>query len=477
MNNMTKISPNQLIDPQAQRIIEFLHEVGLPSDNIIASQSERAIIGETLPRYIETLAADIKRNARYLSTFVVGAGVGLFDYSLNAIWNEVVLDLRKKAILYGLDIFYDAAVGGGKNRDFYQSEDDLASIKDSVLLDTCRKVELISDTTYKKLQHILDMRNDIGISHPTNYTINAFELLGWLQTCVQDVLNDRPTEAALQVQGFIKNLRTYTDPLDSTTRKTIERRVSELPSHLCGNILRTVFGIYVAPDTDPAVRKNISVIAPSLWGSCLDEPKYKLGIVLEGYNTNLYKDKYILGQQFFEVVSGNPYRSLSERIIILNELITDLLDKHNAWDNFHHEPPVAANLCSYISDQSSIFPNLAERLFKTVLICRIGRGVTYNNGVSPRGKPYYELVLSLAGDTYAPMLMVLLTHYEIQGRLSNTICRTQVREALESVKKNVINQRLIECLDYLIENIERSAACITGAEFKRLSGNYISWVR
>jgi hypothetical protein len=58
--------------------------------------------------------------------------------------------------------------------------------------------------------HILDMRNDIGISHPTNYTINAFELLGWLQTCIQDVLNDRPTEAALQVQAFIQNLKTYT---------------------------------------------------------------------------------------------------------------------------------------------------------------------------------------------------------------------------------------------------------------------------
>jgi hypothetical protein len=49
-----------------------------------------------------------------------------------------------------------------------------------VLLDTCRKLELISDTTYKKLKHILDMRNDIGISHPTNYNINAFELLGYV---------------------------------------------------------------------------------------------------------------------------------------------------------------------------------------------------------------------------------------------------------------------------------------------------------
>ena len=64
---------------------------------------------------------------------MIGAGSGLFDYALNAIWNEVVIDLRKKAALYGLDIFFDAAAGGSKTREFYKTEDDLAALKDSVL--------------------------------------------------------------------------------------------------------------------------------------------------------------------------------------------------------------------------------------------------------------------------------------------------------------------------------------------------------
>ena len=198
----------QLVDPQAQIVVDFLRNMGLPHDNIIAAQDQRSIIGQNLPAYIDGLPKEVKQDARYLSKFVVGAGFGLFDYSLNAIWNEVVLDLHKKAITYGLEIFYNAAVGG-KAREFYQTEDDLRSIKDAVLLDTCRKLELISETTHKKLKHILDMRNDIGISHPTNYTINAFELLGWLTTCIQDVLNDRPTPAALQVQAFIQNLKQH----------------------------------------------------------------------------------------------------------------------------------------------------------------------------------------------------------------------------------------------------------------------------
>jgi hypothetical protein len=374
-----------------------------------------------------------------------------------------------------LDIFFDSAVGGSKAREYYQTEDDLASIKDSVLLDTCRKLELISDTTYKKLKHILDMRNDIGISHPNNYAINAFELLGWLQTCVSEVLNDNPTEAALQVQRFISNLRDQTAPLENTAVQGLANRFAQLPSHLCGSLLRTLFGIYVSADIDPAVRKNISLIAPALWVACKDDAKYKLGVVLEGYNVNLYRDKHALGEQFFGVVGGNPYRSQSERVIIVDELITDLRDKHNGWDNFHHEAPVAAQLYSYNPDQGSILENLAQRLFKTVLMCRIGNGVSYNEGVSPGGRRYYDAILALAADKYTPHVMVSLSEFEIRNRLGNATCRKHAKAALTIVKANVINQRLLECLDYLLVNIDTNQNCVTNAEFRKLSTGYIKW--
>jgi hypothetical protein len=472
---VTTIGPTSLLDPQAQRLVDFLRDIGLPHDNIMADPAERSIIANNLPDYLKSLSAEVKRDARYLSKFVIGAGSGLFDYALNAIWNEVVIDLRKKASLYGLDIFFDAAVGGSKTREFYKNEDDLAALKDSVLLDTSRKLELISDITYKKLKHILDMRNDIGISHPTNYNINAYELLGWLKTCVQDILDDQPTEAALQVQAFIANLKGHVAPLDLTNKQTIERRFAELPSHLCGSLLRTVFGIYVTPDTDPGVRKNIANLAPALWNACPDEPRYRLGIVLEGYNTNLYREKHSLGEQFFTVVSGNAYRSASERLVIIDTLLAELKEKHNGWDNFHHEAPVAANLCSYIPDQNAIFDNLAERLFKTVLLCRIGRGISYNNGVSPGGKRYYDAILNLSGDKFAPHIIAAFADYEILGQLGRTICRTQAKEALEAGRANVINQRLIECLTYLIDHIEANPSCATSVEFKRLSADCIRW--
>jgi hypothetical protein len=463
-----------LVDPQAQLVVEFLEKFGLPSENIIADQSERAIVGQNLPAYIDSLPPEIKRDARYLSKFVVGAGFGLFDYSLNAIWNEVVLDLRQKALSYGLEIFFDSAVGGDQ-RAFYRKEDDLASLKDSVLLDTCRKLELISNTTYKKLKHILDMRNDIGISHPTNYSINAFELMGWLQTCVQDVLNDRPTDAALQVQAFIANLRTYTHPLDEATLTTITGKLAELASHHLASVIQTTFGIYVSSDTDPQVRKNISLISPAIWANSSEEPKYKIGILLEGYNTNLHREKYDLGEEFLNVVGGNPYRTQGERAIKIDSLLDRLLVKHNEWDNFHHEGPVAASVSSYIQEQGDILVNNVEKLVKVILICRIGRNVQYNDGVSPRGKTYYDNMLSLLGDKYVPHVFVALMHFELQHNLGSESCRRKARESLVIIKSGVVNQRLNECLDYLIGEIEKTEKCVFDSKFKALSKSYVTW--
>lgn len=170
-----------LLVPDTTKFEQYLDYLGLPTENIIADISERGVIQNNLPAFIESLDPETKKNARYLSKFVAGAAIGLFDASLNYVWNEVVINLRQKCVMYGLDMFFDAAVGGSK-REFYNTEDDLSGLKDNTLINTCRKLELISEIVYTKLHHILTMRNDIGASHPNSYSINAYELLGWLQT-------------------------------------------------------------------------------------------------------------------------------------------------------------------------------------------------------------------------------------------------------------------------------------------------------
>ena len=84
---------------------EFLISVGLPSENIIASIEERENIMNMLPSLIQKLPSEQKRNATYLSRFVAGSTIGLFDAALNYVWDEVVVNLRRKITYYGIDIF------------------------------------------------------------------------------------------------------------------------------------------------------------------------------------------------------------------------------------------------------------------------------------------------------------------------------------------------------------------------------------
>jgi hypothetical protein len=185
--------------------------------------------------------------------------------------------------------------------------------------------------------------------------------------------------------------------------------------------------------------------------------------------------KYFEGEQFFQFVSGNPYRSPHERALIVDDLLDRLLAKHNGWDNFHHEAPVADSLASYISGQSDILPSYAEKLVKVVLMCRIGRGVSYCDGVSPRGKMYYDNLLTLLGDKYSHFAITALTHYEIQQKLESSLCRTQASLALDVIKQNIVNERLSECLDYLISRIEKNSRCVLNSDFKKLSAQCVKW--
>ncbi len=467
-------SPSKIIESQVQVITDFLSDLGLPSDNIIASNQEREVIGQTLPQYISNLPADLKQDARYLSKFVVGAGFGLFDYALNSIWNEVTLALRKKAIAYGLDIFFDASVGG-RMRDLYNTEEDLAGLKDNTLLNTCKKLELITETTYKKLAHILDMRNDIGISHPTNYTINAFELMGWFQTCIQDVLQDQPSESAIQVKAFIDNLKGLTNTIEDEIISKINAQLNTLASQHCSRILRTIFGMYVSDESDQILRKNISKLIPMVWSSSIDEVKYKLGIILEGYSNNLHTTKYEKGCDFFEIANGNKYRTSSERIINLENLSNELREAHFGWDNFYNEVPIIKTIMTYFEDSTDIPNEVAKNLIHTVLLCRLGKGIRYNRGVSPIGKSYYNDFFNLLKDDFIPLFIAELTTFDIQQKLSRPICMEHAISILSEIRKNIINERYIECVDYLIEEFPKTEKVIFNTQFKKLSDSFIEW--
>ncbi|HEM4090551.1 TPA: hypothetical protein U1W06_001559, partial [Streptococcus suis] len=182
----------------------YLEQYGLPTDNVIASESERQLMQKMLPQILENMPQEHKTNARYLSKFVAGAAIGLYDASLNFVWNEVMIKIYQKIIRYGVEIFFNSAVSES-DKELYKSEEDLPHLKDRVVLDHCKKLGLISQALYLRLTHILDMRNHVGASHPNDDQIRTSELLGWLQTCIDDVISEKVNTHAITVKSIIDN--------------------------------------------------------------------------------------------------------------------------------------------------------------------------------------------------------------------------------------------------------------------------------
>ena len=474
MSENLPVQVNQQLAIESVAFGKFLQQFGLPTDNIIATNEERMVVGANLPQLLANLPPEVKRDARYLSKFVGATAIGLFDAALNYVWNEVVLNLRKKAVLYGIDLFYDAAVGGAA-RSYYKDEDDLDGLKDSVLLDTCRKLELISDVVYTKLDHILTMRNEVAASHPNVASIGGFELLGWLQTCVKDVLLDKPSESAIRVRILVDNLKSMTAIIDDDTVARLSGELANLSTPHVQNLLITMFGMYVTPASDQVLRKNLSRLAKKVWECADEQVKRRIGTMIDGYRTNLQQDRLNHGIEFLTIVDGRMYETLPAKTVALDRVADRLEDAHEGYNNFYTEPPIMQEVFQFCRTSADIPSESLPKLTKVILRCRLGRGLSYCNGVSPGGSVLYDRFLGMLDDNGIAWCIISLTDPTVNAKLRDQICQGHLANVLSLLRKTAISERLQQMLDHLMRDVPKAYAALVSKEFRELSSPLITW--
>lgn len=445
----------------------FLKHYGLPYDGILASKDQKQVISNNIDSILTSIPVDQRRNANYLSRFVSSVAIGRFDSALTDLWNEVVVQLRKSVVLYGIDIFFDAAVSN-KDRNDYSKEEDLANIKDRTLLDVCSKLEIFNSIVYRKLVYILDMRNQISASHPNDSVIKAFELLGWLQNSVEDVISVRPSPGAIKVQQFVRNLKSQPSEVSKTELKRIQVSLSSLSTVLAGNLLTTVFGIYTDPKTSNETKLTISQLAPTIWNLAPDQIKYDIGGKLESFTLNLDKQRQQAGEQFFVTVSGNNFKTKNRKSLDLADLTANLLRAHYGWDNYFEEISIVRQIMSYIKNSIDIPVERQEDLIKTFLICRIGKEVLYENGVSQRAVPYYDMFFKLLSSDQIRVLLKVIQDPDIVTNVATPIRQKNFWEILNMLPQSLTDERVQEALNYLKNKPLNFEKKIMSSDFKNL---------
>ena len=118
-----------------------------------------------------------------------------------------------------------------------------------------------------------------------------------------------------------------------------------------------------------------------------------------------------------------------------------------------------------------------ENLVRVVLRCRIGRGVSYCDGVSPRGKPLFDEFLSLLTDDGMKFLIAAVFSPQVKVMLSNQICKNHLQTVLETQMSRVATPRLKDVLKCMLSNIARIENLDDNADFRTLVRPFVKFVK
>lgn len=406
-------------------LVNFLQQHNLPDEEIFTPVPQRITvfnnIGTVLPQ-IENF--EELKNSIYLSKFLAATASGLFDAALNYLWDETVLQLRKRVVQYDIKYFYDNAVQEGKRGDF-NNEDNLESLKDEDLLLGCKKIGLISDTGYQQLQLIKYMRNHASAAHPNQNQLTGLQLIGWLETCIREVITLPLTDFAVDIKRILQKVRT--EPVSSEEAEEIGVFFDSLPQNEANNLGKGLFGIFV--NTDAQTEKNILFLIPNLWEHIDEETREGLGIKYGYFAAHKETVKKQNARRFLEKVDGVSYIPDDLLIPEYFTVLEQLVSAHREFNNFYNEPTYVRQLRNKVGDPPSVPPKVERRYVHAIVECFLTNGI----GKAWKADSHYRELIGKFSARQAHIALLSFTQDQISVKLQYNLCSNRFIELLDTV--------------------------------------------
>jgi hypothetical protein len=453
-----EVSSTPILSPTIENSIEgfntplanYLESLGLPTDNVLTPVSERRSLIGALQDALSILPISDRENAYYLSKFTVAIAVGLFDGALNFLWNETISSLRK--LIIQIDLLYVLLVLEKLNSKYkgFSSEDDLNGVSDHDLLESCRRIGLLNDISHKKLELINYMRNHASAAHPTDNRVNdAYEMLGWLRTCLKEVISAEIDHSVISVKQLLVNIRTVSIP--ESDFPAIGSQIAKLSQERIDDFTWTLFGMFTDPRQKELVSLNIEKIGHYAWNSSSVNRRLEIGAKFGLFRVNGEVDRKDLTEKFLSIVGGLAYKDNDSLAGELIEKLESLKSAHFGSNNFYNESPYARDLKRSLPSSGSI-PKAAKNMWvKVISICYIGNGRGYKEGVDEQALPYYTDYISKFGEDEISIFLKLFTDTEFSLNLDNLKCDSRTRKLIEQFKAKEKNIFILRCLQILIK--------------------------
>lgn len=427
-----------------QGLVTFLKNHNLPTTGIFVSVDERLRVFNNIDYVIKQLDPQLSTKSVYLSKYLAATASGLFDAALNYLWDETILQLRRRVAHFDIEYFYDNAVGGDRRNNF-RTEDDLSKLQDSELIQGAKEIELISEIGHKHLSLINYMRNWASAAHPNQNEITGLQLISWLETCIREVISIPIPKAAIGIKKLLSNIKK--NPIETSDANEIGIFLTELNQEQADNLASALFGIYTRIETESFVRNNVKLLLPLLWGAINEETKDSFGVKYAHFIANHQTQQKQLAKEFLELVNGQKYIPDELRIAEIENALVNLINAHRNTNNFYNEPAFTRALVRVVG----LPPKVPAKINKQYVLTIVEAFLTNGNGITRDAEPIYVELIKNFDSRQATIALLSFLYDNISHRLQFSLCQRKFRELLVYLRNQLTNEATKELLDQ-IEN-------------------------
>lgn len=436
---------NSLIEEYEASMLEFLSYCGLPTNNVLVGIRERRNVLKNISSPLELINQENRSEAMYLSKFMAAVISGLFDAALNYLWDETILQLRKRVCRYDIQYFYDVAVSDTQKRSKLKDEDDLVKIDDSELILAAKEIGLISDIGYRHLEYIKYMRNWASAAHPNHSDITGLNLISWLETCVNEVINLPFSDAVVETRKLLKNIKEHT--INEEEANKIAVFLVDLPKEKLNSLVNGFFGLYTRENTTEATRHNIQLLLPQIWSFVDDRVKCDFGIKYARYVANNDAKQSEFARNFLDIVNGQEYLPEGIRAVEIKSAVENLRSAHNSsYDNFYKEPTYARQLKRLVGTHS-----VPKQVDYDYVITLIDAFLTNTHGVCYDAEEVYIELIEGFNQRQLTIASICFEYEAIGSKLRFSLCERKYFDLINIIQARVINSSVKDLIQTILD--------------------------
>jgi len=362
-----RVTLPQVTDVTASIVEQLTTALGVPRE-ILASDDDINQAWRELPVVLNKIPPQLRDPL--LARMCVAASVGLLDSAINYAWNAAMIELRNKVRNFGIHIVPQIT-----NKDF--DEKTLVDMQDSELLALCLSLNLITEEGYFMLDQCRDVRNNFSAAHPPMGTVDALEFLSFLNRCAKFALNNLQNPRGVHFDTFMKAVKG--DRFDQPQLAEWVHRLRDTHDAQRELLITHLHGIYCDSQVGEVARLNALDLAYNFAKELSAKTKSELITRHSGYNAEGKRDRHIASQEFFTKLGLLGLLTDMERHTIISAACKRLVGVHQAWDNFHNEPPFAARLYE-LTGQVAVPDTAKEEFVDAVVTCSVGNAYGTSHG-------------------------------------------------------------------------------------------------